>query len=84
MSDEPKKQSKRWIGWALLALLVLYPLSMGPAFWWATAEGPFFFFERWKTLDTFYAPLDWLNRFDWTRDAMHWYLEKFSDWRPWD
>jgi hypothetical protein len=31
MSDEPKKRSRRWIGWTVLALLVLYPLSMGPA-----------------------------------------------------
>jgi len=31
MSDEPKKQRWAWIGWALLALLMLYPLSMGPA-----------------------------------------------------
>jgi hypothetical protein len=35
MSDEPKK--RRWprgIGWTLLlATLLLYPLSMGPAFW---------------------------------------------------
>jgi hypothetical protein len=28
MSDEPKKRSRAWIGWALV---VLYPLSIGPA-----------------------------------------------------
>jgi hypothetical protein len=31
MSDEPKKRSRARIGWALLALFVLYPLSIGPA-----------------------------------------------------
>jgi hypothetical protein len=32
MSDEPKKRSWAWIGWALIAAIVLYPLSSGPAF----------------------------------------------------
>ncbi len=31
MSDEPKRRSRAWIWWAMLALLVLYPLSIGPA-----------------------------------------------------
>jgi hypothetical protein len=31
MSDEPKKRSRAWIGWAPLAAFVLYPLSIGPA-----------------------------------------------------
>jgi hypothetical protein len=30
MIDEPNKRSRAWMGWALLALLVLYPLSVGP------------------------------------------------------
>jgi len=35
MSDEPKRRSRKWgwIGWALFALLIVYPLSFGPAFW---------------------------------------------------
>jgi hypothetical protein len=33
MSDEPKKRSRASIGWTLLASLVLYPLSTGPADW---------------------------------------------------
>jgi hypothetical protein len=32
MSDEPKKRSRRWIGWAL-AFLVAYPLLAGPSAW---------------------------------------------------
>jgi hypothetical protein len=31
MSDEPKKGSRRWIVSALVAVFVLYPLSVGPA-----------------------------------------------------
>ncbi len=31
MSDEPKKPSRAGIGWALIAVLALYPLSFGPA-----------------------------------------------------
>jgi hypothetical protein len=58
MSDLPKKRA--WVWWALLAIFVLYPLSIGPAFWWASAEGPFFFGDRWGTLSTVYAPLGWL------------------------
>jgi hypothetical protein len=35
MSDEPKKRRSRWarVGWAVFTLLVLYPLSVGPAWW---------------------------------------------------
>jgi hypothetical protein len=32
MSDESKKRPWGWIGWALIAVIVLYPLSSGPAF----------------------------------------------------
>jgi hypothetical protein len=34
MSDEPKKRSlMRWLLWRALFILVLYPLSSGPAAW---------------------------------------------------
>jgi hypothetical protein len=33
MSDELKKQPRRWIWWTALVLFVLYPLSIGPACW---------------------------------------------------
>jgi hypothetical protein len=32
MSDEPKKGTRAWPAWIALALLALYPLSIGPAF----------------------------------------------------
>jgi hypothetical protein len=33
MSDEPKKRSRAWIVWTVLALPLLYALSIGPAIW---------------------------------------------------
>jgi hypothetical protein len=33
MSDQPKKRLRPWIGWAAAAMLVLYPLSIGPAWY---------------------------------------------------
>ena len=33
MSDQPKQRSLAWIGWVLLALPVLYLLSLGPVVW---------------------------------------------------
>jgi hypothetical protein len=33
MSDELKKRPRAWIGWALIAALLFYPLSMGPGLW---------------------------------------------------
>ena len=38
MSDEPKR-SRLWIGWALLAAIVLYILSVGPVWWLAFHYG---------------------------------------------
>jgi hypothetical protein len=64
MSDEPKK--RRWttrIGWAALAVFVLYPLSIFPASLvgaWSVDLGIF----RSETVavgfDTLYAPVIWV------------------------
>jgi len=59
MSEEPKR-SRAWIAWALIAVLVLYPLSIGPTVRLviATERGPHF-------LCWAYWPLLQLaNRFD--------------------
>jgi|HubBroStandDraft_1064217.scaffolds.fasta_scaffold641826_1 hypothetical protein len=31
MTDKPRKASRAWIGWGLVAALVLYPVSVVPA-----------------------------------------------------
>jgi hypothetical protein len=55
MSDEPKKRSRAWIGWALLAVLVVYPLSAGPvtlSLYRAKIDD--------RVLGTPYAPIKWV------------------------
>ncbi|HEV3302717.1 MAG TPA: hypothetical protein VG055_23900 [Planctomycetaceae bacterium] len=78
MSDEPKKRSRAWIGgasFALLGLLVLYPLSAGPLVWIAnrTEEPPVGVV---KAIDAFYEPLSWLRSKSETADnALDWYFK---------
>jgi hypothetical protein len=74
MSDEPKKRSRAWIGWALFTLLVLYPLSAGPA-WWIADH-----FECWEPVWIAYLPATWsLSKVPPLFDAFIWYLRFFSD-----
>ena len=70
MSDEPKKRPRAWIGWvAVLTLLVLYPLSMGPAY------GPAMPLFEAKTLSTAYAPMWWVwQHCRWATGPIDWYL----------
>ncbi len=72
MSDKPKKRwsrRRKRIVWALLAALVLYPLSIGPAYLWASRSlDPA---ASAKLLDTGYAPLIWIcGRSQWTQNAL--------------
>jgi hypothetical protein len=68
MSDEPQKRSRRWIGWALVAVFVLYPFSMGPASWMHLDRlGPVY---RPLTILSLYCPRE-------CRQAAAWYLELF-------
>ncbi len=52
MSDEPSRRSRAWIGHTLLAILLVYPLAMGPAFrfsHWAGDRGdmaPYYIIDR--------------------------------------
>jgi hypothetical protein len=62
MSDEPKKRRRGWIGWALVALLVLYPISVFPVAlvgaWlkhWGLLSHPAFD----ATTQKVYAPVTW-------------------------
>jgi hypothetical protein len=56
MSAEPKKRSRSLIFcWAVLALLAMYPLSIGPVVWITTAYGlPYAWIYR------AYRPVYWL------------------------
>jgi hypothetical protein len=54
MSDEPKKRPWGWIGWAGLAVAILYPVSWGPAALLESRQ------ERSnEVFDTIYAPINW-------------------------
>jgi hypothetical protein len=72
MSDEPKKRSRRWIWW-VVALLLLYPLSMPPVSIMATRLGCA------QIVEPMYAPLIWLcgacQPFDRT---LWWYAGKWT------
>jgi hypothetical protein len=74
MSNEPKKRrSWKWIGWALVAALVLYPLSIGPATRW-TDRDP----SKQETVAQIYAPLWWMAaRSEYLGDALPWYIGKW-------
>jgi hypothetical protein len=58
MSDEPKMHTRAWFLWALIAVLLLvYPLSLGPAAWLAKVSN--------TGIDdhhSVYAPIFWLGR----------------------
>ncbi|HEV8003974.1 MAG TPA: hypothetical protein VGP63_29175 [Planctomycetaceae bacterium] len=58
MSDEPKKRSRAWVWMALVAILVLYPLSVGPAAWIvARTDSP----AAYAFTKVAYAPVRWLT-----------------------
>jgi hypothetical protein len=74
MSDEPKKQARPWIVWALILLVLLgYPLSYGPAY-------RLHFYSRdpkahVRIVGTVYAPIGWLcTRSKPARAVTIWYL----------
>jgi hypothetical protein len=52
MSDEPKRQSWKWIGWAGLALIALNPLSFGPAVALNRATEDGFYKPMWMLADS--------------------------------
>jgi hypothetical protein len=56
MSAEPKKKSRAWTWWiAVLALMLLYPLSMGPWFGQRSMHKR----EESARFATVYAPIVW-------------------------
>jgi hypothetical protein len=71
MSDEPKKRSRAWIGWAAVVLFLLYPLSIGPAIWLVGEAFP----ERAQTWENVYAPIFWgCNYSDTLSDLLNSYI----------
>jgi hypothetical protein len=72
MSDEPKKQSRAWIAWTLIALFVLYPLSIGPTLWLVGIALPRNGAQAWRTA---FAPIFWgCNCSDTLSDLLNSYI----------
>jgi hypothetical protein len=74
MRDEQKKRSRAWIWWTVLALLVLYPLSIGPAhlICWKTGTNVWY-------LETIYWPIvAATNASDTAYCIVEWYIELFQ------
>lgn len=68
MADQPRRKSGVVWLWLFPALLIAYPLSVGPMAWLVSKTG-------WEWLAVIYAPLDWLGN-EWTLAAaiLEWYL----------
>jgi hypothetical protein len=68
MSDEPKKRSRGWIIWVLIAGLVLYPLSMPPVLKMAIDHNHF------GVVSNLYLPIFWvMSESQAVRSAIDWY-----------
>jgi len=77
MSDEPKKRSRKWIGWTLFTVFVLYPLSSGPAMWIYQHSTNRFIHGRWHAI--LYSPLQNVcDQWDPAFDALDWYVQLWS------
>jgi hypothetical protein len=73
MTDRKKPTAGFWITVVLVAVLVGYPLSVGPL-QWLDERG--MLSDSWdKPTKVFYAPLDWLVRnSEAARAALSWYV----------
>jgi|HubBroStandDraft_6_1064221.scaffolds.fasta_scaffold1408180_2 hypothetical protein len=74
MSDEPKRRHRAWIFWAaLITLLVLYPLSLGPAFRlvWTSQDDP----ANLRVFKVVYRPISWARMHSETvTNLTDWYM----------
>ncbi len=73
MSDEAKRRWRpwAWIGWTLFALLVLYPLSIGPFGRFAI---------RHNVYEAIYGPIEWAGRrYDPVFNVVKWYVDLWGD-----
>jgi hypothetical protein len=77
--DGPKKKTRVWGWWLAVILLVVYPLSIGPAFWVCQVAGP----ENRATKITYfvvYGPLLMVcSRVPPLKNLATWYV---SLWKP--
>jgi hypothetical protein len=72
MSDEPKKRSRAWIWWALIAVVLLaYLLAMGPV----SSRAFLLSGDAKNALSGIYAPVGWLCEHSaFARDVVGWYV----------
>jgi hypothetical protein len=70
MNDKPRKASRSWIGWALAATLVLYPLSIGPVTRLAIITNC-----GWNWINTIYAPVLSAAELPGLSEPLFWYLD---------
>ncbi|MDB5336944.1 MAG: hypothetical protein JWN70_2563 [Planctomycetaceae bacterium] len=63
--NEPRRQTFRaWVPIALMAILLFYPLSFGPACWMASRPGPNRDYEsKMRLLNGIYAPVYWTHHY---------------------
>ena len=75
MSQERKRPGPTFWTLTLVILLILYPVSMGPANWVAMQAGS----PQWMltTLDVVYGPVIWLAR-HWP-----WFMNILNRWMMW-
>jgi hypothetical protein len=64
--------AREWIIRTLVALILLYPLSIGPAGWLTQRTE-----ASWTTFDAVYSPLWRIAELSRTSDALRWYLEQW-------
>lgn len=68
--NEEKHKSRAWI-WACVALMVLYPLSIGPVTWFCLRTGISF-----DWIYTFYRPIDFaMDKCEPFHRIFMWYFE---------
>jgi hypothetical protein len=78
MSDEPKKHTRAFFLWALIAVALLaYPLSLGPASHYAINSNDMV--ASINRVETVYAPIFWLRlHSEWIKAAVDWYVGLFN------
>ena len=71
MEEKPRpRRLLTWLGVGFLLILVAYPLSMGPVYYWIIDNPP-----GWGWVWKIYLPLDWLGKvFPRLEEWSYWYV----------